>query len=97
MQFKADYHKGMFSARMLNRKGEKLSALSQKVTDPFLQESLELASDNVVKGDELIHLLNSRIRNMHFYYSEEANKFKSLGKFPPAFGMMGTIIGMIVF
>ena len=78
------------------RKGEKLLDLSGMQKDHFLQEALILAGEEVLKGDELIDVLKDRAKNMHFYYMEETQKFKSMGKFPPAFGMMGTTIGMIV-
>lgn len=78
------------------RKGEKLLDLANSQKDPFLQEALVLAGEEVIKGEELIDVLKDRAKNMHFYYMEETQKFKSMGKFPPAFGMMGTTIGMIV-
>jgi chemotaxis protein MotA len=78
------------------RKGEKLLDLANSQKDPFLQEALILAGEEVIKGEELIEVLKDRAKNMHFYYMEETQKFKSMGKFPPAFGMMGTTIGMIV-
>lgn len=78
------------------RKGEKLGDLAAQQEDHFLKEALILASEEVLRGDELIDVLKDRAKNMHFYYMEETQKFKSIGKFPPAFGMMGTTIGMIV-
>lgn len=78
------------------RKGEKLLDMANSQSDHFLKEALTLAGEEVLKGDELIDVLKERAKNMHFYYMEETQKFKSMGKFPPAFGMMGTTIGMIV-
>ncbi len=77
------------------RRGESLPEIIKKVHDHFFKECLQLIDDNVVKGEELFDLLDDRVKNMHNHYSEEANRFKSLAKFPPAFGLMGTVLGMI--
>jgi chemotaxis protein MotA len=77
------------------RRGESLPEIINKVHDHFFKECLQLIDDNVVKGEELFDLLDDRVRNMHSHYSEEANRFKNLAKFPPAFGLMGTVLGMI--
>lgn len=63
---------------------------------PFLQESVELVNDGVLKPNELVRILRSRVESVYQHYTNDANKFKTIGKFPPAFGMMGTTIGMIV-
>ena len=77
------------------RRGDAISELVKTVTDPFLREGLQLMEDNIIKGDELIEMLEDRISNMYVLYSEEANRFKNLGKYPPAFGLMGTVLGMV--
>jgi chemotaxis protein MotA len=77
------------------RRGEALSDIILSAQDPFLKECLQLIDDNVVKGEELFDLLDDRVRNMHLHYSDEANRFKNLAKFPPAFGLMGTVLGMV--
>ena len=77
------------------RKGEALSELIKKVKDPFFLEALQLMQDNILKDEELFDLLEDRIANMFTHYSEEANRFKNLGKYPPAFGLMGTVLGMV--
>ena len=40
--------------------------------------------------------MKKRSENLYKNYNEETQKFQSMGKYPPAFGMMGTTIGMIV-
>lgn len=78
------------------RKGESLDSHIQKVKDPFFREALELINDGVLEEDHLIRILEDRINNLNYLRHEDANKIKTLGQFPPAFGMMGTTIGMIV-
>jgi chemotaxis protein MotA len=77
------------------RGGDPLANLVTNTKDPFLKEGLQMCEDNVIKGEELIELLEERVANMYHHYSEEAGKFKNLGKYPPAFGLMGTVLGMI--
>jgi len=77
------------------RKGENLIEIANKCTDHFLKEGLILFNDNIIKGDELIDVLSDRVKNMNAHYLEEASRFKNLAKFPPAYGLMGTVLGMI--
>lgn len=78
------------------RKGEKLEAHISKAADPFLKEALELVSDRILSDEHLLRVLQDRCANMYYMHMEDANKIKVLSQFPPAFGMMGTTIGMIV-
>jgi chemotaxis protein MotA len=77
------------------RRGEAITGLLAKVNDPFFKEGLQLIDDNILKGEELFEVLEDRIGNMYTHYAEEANRFKNLGKYPPAFGLLGTVLGMI--
>ncbi len=77
-------------------RGEKIENLISTTADHFLKEALTLIADKVVQKDEIIEVLNLRNDNIVNNYREDANKLKVLGKYPPAFGMIGTTIGMIV-
>lgn len=77
------------------RRGDSISSLKEKTKDHFLQEGLQMIDDNILRGDELFEVLDSRVEHMFTHYSEEAAKFKNLGKYPPAFGLMATVLGMI--
>jgi len=78
------------------RRGESLDNHINKVKDFFLKEALELVNDGILEPDHLIRILEDRASNMNYLHNEDASKIKTLGQFPPAFGMMGTTIGMIV-
>ena len=78
------------------RKNESLEGKIGSIKDPFLKEAIELVNDGVVSADHLLKILEDRAENLHYMNMEDANKIKTIGKFPPAFGMMGTTIGMIV-
>jgi chemotaxis protein MotA len=77
-------------------RGEKIDILKSETKDFFILEALDLINDKVVHKDEIIEVMNLRNDNIVFNYQEDANKVKILGKYPPAFGMIGTTIGMIV-
>ncbi len=78
------------------RKGEKLENQIEKATDPFFKEALVMMSDGILEEAHIIRLMTVRAKEMLNQHMDEANKIKTVGKFPPAFGMMGTVIGMIV-
>lgn len=78
------------------RKGENLESIVGTIKDPFLKECIELYSEGILEKDHFIDVCENRAEKMMINYSEESRKIKAIGKFPPAFGMMGTTIGMIV-
>lgn len=78
------------------RKGESLKSISDRVTDPFFKEGLEMLNAGILTNDQVIEIMDERNGNLFHLYSEDASKLKVVGKYPPAFGMMGTTMGMIV-
>lgn len=78
------------------RKGQSLSQFIEEVEDPFLKEALIMIDDGIMENDYVVQLMDKRANKLFNNHMEEAKKIKTLGKFPPAFGMMGTTIGMIV-
>lgn len=78
------------------RKGQPLSNFIDEVKDPFLKEALVMINDGIMENDFVVNLMDKRANKLFNNHMEEAKKIKTLGKFPPAFGMMGTTIGMIV-
>ncbi|HLT22402.1 MAG TPA: MotA/TolQ/ExbB proton channel family protein [Bacteriovoracaceae bacterium] len=78
------------------RKGESLSNISSNVKDPFFKEGLELFNAGVMNPEQVLSIMEERNDNLYHLNSEDAGKVKVIGKYPPAFGMMGTTMGMIV-
>jgi chemotaxis protein MotA len=78
------------------RKGAAIKSKIEESKDPFLKEGLEMFDQGLMDHDYIINLLKSRNENIRVHNMQEANKIKTLSKFPPAFGMVGTTIGMIV-
>lgn len=78
------------------RKGESLDTIMTSVNDHFFKECLELFNARVLEAEDYLDVIHERADKMLAAYAEEASKIKTISKFPPAFGMMGTTIGMIV-
>jgi chemotaxis protein MotA len=71
-----------------------LEGAAQHVTNPYMKRGLLLVAD-VVDAEALhgiLHLQNLGIQQRHKVGQEI---FKALGKWAPAFGMIGTLIGLV--
>lgn len=78
------------------RNGETLEKLAGDTTSHFFREGLELINDGFLDPEKINEIMQDRALNMNYMRQEDAGKIKTIGKYPPAFGMMGTTIGMIV-
>lgn len=67
----------------------------QGVKYPFLKEALELFIEGGISEKNMDMILKQRAITHFKRYEKEANIFKVIGKFPPAFGLLGTTLGMI--
>ena len=69
----------------------------ENIRYPFLKESCDvlfwLKAD--VTEAEILRTLTIRAKTHARRYVDEANIFKTIAKFPPAFGLMGTTVGMV--
>lgn len=72
-----------------------LKTLIESNADPFLKESLSIILDGVANEEEAILILKKRSETLYQRYSRDALRFKSMGKYPPAMGLMGAVLGMI--
>lgn len=72
-----------------------LKSLVDNSTDPFLKECMSILMDEFLDHKEFEHILRIRMNTIYNRYMEDAKKFKALGKFPPAMGLMGAVLGMI--
>jgi chemotaxis protein MotA len=62
----------------------------------FFREGLVMFENGVLTPAQVLEVMEERNENLFHLYSEDASKLKIVGKYPPAFGMMGTTMGMIV-
>ena len=72
-------------------------AATAQVADPFLKDAAGMLfwAQAEISAEELRDLLETRINTHYMLYIGEAKIFRTLSKFPPAFGLMGTTMGMI--
>ncbi len=69
--------------------------LIDNTNEPFLREAFQTAQDGMFSREDFARIMRSRVHAMFTRYTEDAFKFKVVGRFPPAFGLMGTTLGMI--
>lgn len=72
-----------------------LDKLIEETKDDFLKECMDGLKDEVVDLDHLIQIQKKRINTVYMHYTTDAKRFKATGKFPPAMGLMGAVLGMI--
>jgi chemotaxis protein MotA len=76
--------------------GQSVSDQSATVKNPFFRESLELMDKGGLTDDQLQEVLAMRVEQQNEMYKKEGATYKIIGKFPPAFGLVGATLGMIV-
>lgn len=69
-------------------------ALQHDVRNPFLRTGVQLVIDNT-REDEILDLLQWRIARMKARERAEAQVFRTLALYAPAFGMIGTLVGLV--
>jgi chemotaxis protein MotA len=76
---------------------EAFKQASEIVKHPFLRECSQVLhwTDADISRDELRELLELRAETIFASYNQDAAIFRTIAKFPPAFGLMGTTMGMI--
>ena len=81
-----------------SRRGKKyLESTIDSIENPFLKEATQVMFwlDAEVTLEDLRMALETRAETFYHRYTSQANMFRTISKFPPAFGLMGTTIGMI--
>lgn len=78
------------------RSGNSLESLVANAKDPFLKEAVQILADGVLDKEQVLSVLESRANNMSLTRFDDVKVVKGLSKYPPAYGMMGTVIGMVV-
>ncbi|MDX8398430.1 MAG: MotA/TolQ/ExbB proton channel family protein [Mariprofundaceae bacterium] len=64
------------------------------IENPFLRTGIQLVVDDTPQ-DEIVNLLNWRIKRLRERERAEAHIFHTMASYAPAFGMFGTLIGMV--
>ena len=65
------------------------------IRNDFLKEAVSLVAAGVLNEKEIRSVLDQRVKTIESRYLYEANMFRVIGRFPPAFGLLATTLGMI--
>lgn len=82
-------------SRIVRKDG--LLAIEQDVSemeDPFLKKGLELVIDGI-EPENVKEILETELASKESMYEQGSKFFKIWGSYAPAFGMIGTLIGLI--
>lgn len=66
----------------------------EKTRNPFLRSGITLVIDNV-REEEILDLLRWRITRLRAREYAEAQIFRTMAAYAPAFGMLGTLVGLV--
>jgi chemotaxis protein MotA len=72
-----------------------INYVSTEVAHPFLREALYHLKRDYLNDEELAAVLKQRSEYFRRLYQGDAKALNNLGKFPPAFGLLGATTGMI--
>lgn len=73
----------------------KIMEVQPKIKDLFLRDAVSILLEGF-EADDIATILNRRIEVQKEREMSDAKMFKNLGKYPPATGLIGTVMGMIV-
>lgn len=73
---------------------QKVERAVEKAGNPFLRTGVQLVIDNTPEED-ILDLLQWRIAQLRARESAEAQLFRAMASYAPAFGMLGTLVGLI--
>ena len=90
-----DVMKELLMVAEARRKGEPYQTIAPRIKDYFVREGVELLAEGYLEPEKLHEILSIRSMTIYNRYAEDARRFKSLGKFPPAMGLMGAVLGMV--
>lgn len=75
--------------------GKPVGDAARTAKNPFLRELLSLSEQAGLDEGDFETVVSMRLQQQNERYKRNAYLFKTIGKFPPAFGLIGTTIGMI--
>jgi chemotaxis protein MotA len=95
----ANYQQVINQLLELNKKASiGISGLNEAIPalkHEFLKEAVSLMATGVLTEAEIRAALEQRLKTIEARLMHEANMFRTIGRFPPAFGLLATTLGMI--
>jgi chemotaxis protein MotA len=82
-------------ARGVRENPDYLKTKVKTLKTPFLVDAIELINQGGISDEDLEEILIKRAATHSKRYDYDVGIFRTLAKFPPAFGLMGTTLGMI--
>jgi chemotaxis protein MotA len=82
-------------ARGVRENPEYLKTKAKTIKTQFLSDAVQLMTLGGIPEEELDDILVKRAATHTKRYDYDVGVFKTLAKFPPAFGLLGTTLGMI--
>ncbi len=80
----------------VSRKGTaELEKEIQSIRNPFFRDGVQMVVDGY-SMEELTDILNTRIDYREIREKSQADLFKTMGTMAPAWGMIGTLIGLVI-
>lgn len=99
--FKGDKHKDgdilreIVELAYIARKGaSELEKSLANINNFFLKDGIQMVVDGMPE-DDIRSILETRVVNRELREDAEANVFKTMGSLSPAFGMVGTLVGLV--
>ncbi len=71
-----------------------LEKAAKSVRNPFLKDGIQMLADNYTT-EEIEDILGQRIEFRLDKEQQDSEVIRTIGRFSPAFGMMGTLIGLV--
>lgn len=72
----------------------RLEGKLSNIRNPFLKLGIQLVIDNA-PADDVIDIMSWRIEKLKAKEAGEAQMFRAMASFAPAFGMIGTLLGLV--
>lgn len=82
-------------ARGIRENPDYFKTKSKTIKNHFLSDSVQLIIQGGITDEALDEIMIKRASSLTKRYEQDVGVFKTLAKFPPAFGLMGTTLGMI--
>jgi chemotaxis protein MotA len=82
-------------ARGVRENPDYLKQRAKMIRTPFLRDAVDLIVQGGIAEDDLETIMLKRAATHSKRYDSDVNVIRTIAKFPPAFGLMGTTLGMI--
>ncbi len=82
-------------ARGIRENADYFKTRVKTLQTPFLADAIALIIQGGISDEALDQIMMRRAATLTKRYDQDAGVFRTISKFPPAFGLMGTTLGMI--